>query len=135
VVAVRGWHSFAELEGWTAGNAAYEVKPRSVPKRLPKAISTDRVEAILDATGTGDEVTTLRDRALLELLYATGARVSEAIGTDVDDIALEPGSEAILLRGKGRKERVVPVGSLAAAAVGAYLSRARPELARRGKGN
>lgn len=134
VVAVRGWHRFAVAEGWTIDDAAIDVRPRSTPARLPKALSTDAVERLLDAAGMGEGLGPLRDKALLELLYASGARVSEAVGLDVDDIALEPGSESVLLRGKGRKERIVPIGHFAADAVNAYLVRARPSLASAGKG-
>ncbi|MFN3865242.1 MAG: site-specific tyrosine recombinase XerD [Demequina sp.] len=134
VVAVRGWHKFAVAEGWTRDNPSLDVKPRAVPKRLPKAISTDDVARILDQAGAGDGVAPVRDRALLELVYASGARISEAIGLDVDDVALAPGEQAVLLRGKGRKERVVPIGAYAADALDAYLVRARSALAQSGRG-
>lgn len=134
VVAIRGWHKFAVAEGWSAEDPSREVKPRAIPQRLPKAISADDVARILDHAGVGDSVAAVRDRALLELLYATGARVSEATGLDVDDVSLVPGEQAVLLRGKGRKERVVPVGGYAADALSAYLVRVRPALASAGKG-
>lgn len=134
VVAIRGWHKFAVAEGWSHDDPSREVKPRAIPQRLPKAISTDDVARILDQAGSGDGIAPLRDRALLELLYATGARVSEATGLDVDDVSLVPGEQAVLLRGKGRKERVVPVGEYAADALSAYLIRARPALAESGRG-
>ena len=134
VVAVRGWHRFGVAERWTTDDASLEVRPRATPQRLPKAISVAEVEAILEAASVGDGEVPLRDRALLELVYATGARISEAVGLAVDDVSLEPGAEAALLRGKGNKQRVVPLGSFAADAVGAYLVRARPALAQRGKG-
>ncbi|WP_062529460.1 site-specific tyrosine recombinase XerD [Demequina rhizosphaerae] len=134
VVAVRGWHRFAVLEGWTAGDPSAQVKPRAIPKRLPKAISTDEVDRILAQAGTGDGPAPLRDRALLELVYATGARISEAVGLDVDDVVLDRGEETVLLRGKGRKERIVPVGGYAVDALDAYLVRARGPLAQAGRG-
>ncbi len=134
VVAVRGWHRFAVAEGWTIDDASIDVKPRTAPARLPKALSTDAVEKLLEAAGVGEGLGPLRDKALLEVLYASGARVSEAIGLDVDDISLEAGAESVLLRGKGRKERIVPMGHFAADAVNAYLVRARPVLAAAGKG-
>ncbi len=134
VVAVRGWHRFGVAEGWTLDDPSLDVRPRAVPQRLPKAISTDDVERILVQASTGDGLGPLRDRALLELVYATGARISEAVGIDVDDVSLIPGEQAVLLRGKGRKERVVPVGAYAADAVDAYLVRARSAFAQGGKG-
>jgi integrase/recombinase XerD len=105
-------------------------------KRLPKAISVGEVTRILEAAGS-DSATGLRDRALLEFLYSTGARISEAVGLDVDDVSLEDtgGDPAIVrLFGKGSKERLVPLGSYGARAVGAYVVRGRPLLASKGKG-
>jgi integrase/recombinase XerD len=99
---------------------------------LPKALPVSDVERILDAAGVGDTPLALRDQAMLELLYGTGARISEAVGLDVDDLDLAAGE--VLLRGKGGKERVVPVGSYASAAVSAYQVRARPALASGGRG-
>lgn len=134
VVSVRGWHRFAAAEGWVGADVSREVKPRAVPQRLPKAISTAEVAAILEAASVGDGVALLRDRALLELLYSSGARISEAVGLDVDDISLTPGEESVVLRGKGRKERQVPLGAYASDALNAYLVRARHGLAIRGTG-
>ena len=132
VVSVRGWHRFAVAEGWAQDDVSHTVRPRSIPQRLPKAISADHVAAILEAASVGEGPAPVRDRALLELVYATGARISEAVGLDVDDVSLEAESESALLRGKGRKERVVPLGAFAANALHAYLVRARPALAARG---
>ena len=106
-------------------------RPPALPKRLPKALSIDQVEQLL-AGCPGDGPAALRDRALLELLYSTGARISEAVGLDVDD--LDPRQRTVLLRGKGGKQRIVPVGRPALAAVEAYAVRARPALAARGRG-
>lgn len=134
VVALRGWHRFCALEGLTGADAASSVHPPAQPHRLPKAISTGDVERLLEAASSGDGPLPLRDRALLELLYSTGARISEAVGLDVDDLDLTPGHAAVRLRGKGSKERVVPVGSYAVDAVDAYFVRARPVLAAGGRG-
>jgi integrase/recombinase XerD len=134
VVAIRGWHRFLLAEGAAAVDPAREVHPPATAKRLPKAISIDAVERLLEAAQVGDGPIPLRDRALLELLYSTGARISEAVGLDVDDIDLTEHHGAVRLRGKGGKERVVPVGSYAAAAVDGYLVRARPALAGAGRG-
>ena len=131
VVAVRGLHKFCLREGITASDPAAAVRPPAPPKRLPKALSVDEVERVL-AQGKDPSVLDLRDAALLEFLYGTGARISEAVGLDVDELDLESG--AVRLLGKGSKERVVPVGSYAREAVSAYLVRGRPELVRRGRG-
>ncbi|NUU30755.1 site-specific tyrosine recombinase XerD [Arthrobacter sp. C9C5] len=137
VVAVRGLHKFWALEGVTPADPASDVHPPMPGKRLPKAITVDEVTRILEAAGT-DTATGLRDRALLEFLYSTGARISEAVGLDVDDISLqgddEPGPAIVRLFGKGSKERLVPLGSYGARALDAYLVRGRPLLAAKGKG-
>ena len=134
VVAVRGWHRFLVLDGATTDDAARAVRPPAQPKRLPKAISVQDVTRILDAAGLGDGPVPLRDRALLELVYGTGARISEAVGLAVDDLDLDPERASVRLFGKGRKERVVPVGSFAREAVEAYLVRGRPALSAGGRG-
>jgi integrase/recombinase XerD len=131
VVAVRGLHRFALREGWTAVDPAREVRPPVPARRLPKAISVSSVEALLAAPDV-DTPLGRRDRALLELLYGTGARISEAIGLDVDD--LDRAAGLVRLDGKGGKQRVVPVGSYAGRAVEDYLVRARPGLAAGGRG-
>ncbi|MDQ1632573.1 MAG: integrase/recombinase XerD [Frankiaceae bacterium] len=135
LVTVRGLHRFALREGEVMQDTARPVRPPSAPRRLPKALGVSEVEALLEATGATDAVgagpsgrvddpAALRARALLEVLYGTGARISEAVGLDVDDLDLTTGT--VLLRGKGSKERVVPVGSFARAAVSAWLVRGRP---------
>ncbi len=132
VVAVRGFHKFAVRDGLAEVDPAAAVKPPTPAKRLPKALPLSDVEAILDAAGAAGTTLALRDRALLEVLYGTGARISEAVGLDVDDLDLTDGT--VRLRGKGDKERIVPVGSYARAAVDAYLVRGRPELVSTGTG-
>ena len=117
VVAVRGFHRFALREGLSDDDPAHEVRPPQSPRRLPKAIPVADVELLLAAASADDGATGLRDRALLELLYGCGARISEAVGLDVDDLDLDRG--AVLLRGKGGKERLVPLGSYAREAVDA----------------
>ncbi|MEW2355104.1 site-specific tyrosine recombinase XerD [Spirillospora sp. NPDC029432] len=139
VVAVRGLHRFALREGLAGTDPARDVKPPTPPRRLPKAISIEDVERLLAAAGTGaegggdaDTARALRDRALLELLYGSGARISEAVGLDVDDLDLGEGFARIA--GKGGKTRVVPVGEYAGRAIDAYLVRARPVLSAAGRG-
>jgi integrase/recombinase XerD len=139
VIAVRGLHAFAAAQGLTGSDPARDVPPPSPPRRLPKAITVAEVERLLDAAGPapGDpsaDPRQLRDRALLEFLYGTGARISEATGLDVDELQLADGPHSaadplVRLIGKGGKHRVVPVGSYAARALEAYLVRARPGLA------
>lgn len=132
--SVRGWHAFLLEEGLVDRNVAAEQKPPRQAKRLPKAITIDEVERLLDACA-GDDPLMLRDRALLELLYATGARVSEAVGLAVDDVTGDDGgaAEVVRLFGKGRKQRLVPIGRFAREALDAYLVRSRPLLAPRGR--
>jgi integrase/recombinase XerD len=132
VVAVRGLHKFAYADGQVSSDVAREVKPPAPPRRLPKAISVDDVERLLDAADFDQTPLSVRDRALLEVLYGTGARISEAVGLDVDDIDLA--QKSVLLRGKGGKQRLVPLGSFAAKALSAYLVRIRPDLVRVGRG-
>ena len=132
VVAVRGFHRFLQLEGGSRTDPAREVRPPSAPQRLPKAISVHDVEQLLDAASFSGTPGSVRDRALLELLYGSGARISEAVGLDVDDLDVESG--LLRLRGKGSKERIVPIGSYAIEALRGYLVRVRPDLVRRGRG-
>jgi integrase/recombinase XerD len=127
--SVRGWHRFLAREGVAVADPSARLRPPKQPRRLPKALTIDQVERLL-AAPSADEPIGIRDRALLELLYATGARVSEAISLDVDDLAH---GDVLRLRGKGSKERIVPVGSFARAAVDAYLTRVRPALASSGR--
>ncbi|CAN5252809.1 site-specific tyrosine recombinase XerD [soil metagenome] len=135
VIAVRGLHKFATAEGVTAVDVARAVKPPTPGRRLPKSLTLDEVIALLEAAGgedTSDGPLTLRNRAMLELLYSTGARISEAVGLDIDDVDTQ--ARSVLLRGKGGKQRLVPIGRPAVAALDAYLVRGRPDLARRGRG-
>lgn len=134
IASVRSFHHFCLEEGLAPSNPAAEVSPPKLEQRLPKALTVDEVTRILEATDRTDTAG-LRDAALLELLYGTGARVSEVCDLDVDDIAaaLSEPDAGIRLIGKGRKERVVPLGSFAARAVSDYLVRARPALAQSAK--
>jgi integrase/recombinase XerD len=150
VIAVRGLHAFAVEQGLAALDPARDVPPPSPPRRLPKAITLTEVERLLAVSGPGPDAPSaepgpgslgalgaaagvdprlLRDRALLEFLYGTGARISEATGLDIDELQLDPADPVVRLIGKGGKHRVVPVGSYAARALEAYLVRARPALA------
>ncbi|MGI5237710.1 site-specific tyrosine recombinase XerD [Dactylosporangium sp. CA-139066] len=133
--AVRGLHRFALLEGLAPTDPSREVKPPSLPKRLPKALDVDQVGRLLavpaqSAAGPLE----LRDAALLEFLYGTGARISEAVGIAVDDLDLDARPGMAVLRGKGGKTRLVPMGSYARSSLDSYLVRARPALAANGTG-
>ena len=127
--AVKSLHRFAVDDGLAADNPATGVSPPQAGRRLPNALSIDQVQALLDAP----DVSTpggLRDEALLELLYGTGARITELVSLDVDDVThlTHDADAGLRLFGKGRKERVVPVGSYARAALDAWLVRGRPAM-------
>ncbi|MBV9320928.1 MAG: site-specific tyrosine recombinase XerD [Mycobacterium sp.] len=135
LIAVRGLHRFAAAEGFADVDVARAVKPPTPGRRLPKSLTVDQVLALLAGAGgdsPSDGPLTLRNRALLELLYSTGSRISEAVGLDVDDIDTQ--ARSVLLRGKGGKQRLVPIGRPAVEALDGYLVRGRPELGRRGRG-
>lgn len=135
LIAVRGLHRFAVAEGMVPADVARSVKPPTPGRRLPKSLTVDDVSALLAGAGgdsAADGPLTLRNRALLELLYSTGSRISEAVGLDLDDI--DVADRSVLLHGKGGKQRLVPVGRPAVAALEAYLVRGRPELVGRGRG-
>ena len=139
VIAVRGFHAFLAREGVTTSDPSRTVKPPTAAKRLPKAISLADVERLLAAVGAETPadigVLMMRDRALLELLYGTGARISELMDLHLDDVAqLSVHTPILRLRGKGQKERLVPVGKVALAALEAYLVRSRPVLVAGGQG-
>ncbi|MGI9007975.1 MAG: site-specific tyrosine recombinase XerD [Streptosporangiaceae bacterium] len=137
VVAVRGLHAFAVAEGLALADPARAIRPPPPPRRLPRAIPIPDVERLLQIPG--DAPAQRRDRALLELLYGTGARISEAVGLDIEDLDLtgQRGPDASLatvrLAGKGGRQRIVPAGRLAVAALEAYLVQGRPSLAAAGR--
>ncbi|MEV0203370.1 tyrosine-type recombinase/integrase, partial [Nonomuraea sp. NPDC050691] len=105
-------------------------RPPRQPRRLPKAIAVDQVERLIAASGPDGAPLTLRTRALLEVLYGTGARIDEAVGLAVDDLE----DDQVRLRGKGGRTRIVPLGRYARSALDAYLVRARPGLLAHGRG-
>lgn len=131
-VAIRQLHKYWELEGICVPNPAREIQPPAIGQSLPKAISIDQVTSILESVSI-ETPAGLRDRAILEFLYSTGARISEVVDLDVDDLHFAQDA-VVRLFGKGSKERVVPVGGYAQRAVSDYLVRARPSLAAKGKG-
>ncbi|MEW6935064.1 site-specific tyrosine recombinase XerD [Trueperella pyogenes] len=132
VTSVRKLHEFLVLEGRTASDPTVDLHPPKVGQRLPKAITVEQMAVLIEAASFADDAIALRDRALVEVLYGTGARVSEAVGLTGDDIDLD--GATIRLFGKGRKERILPLGQYAIAALEAYLVRGRPALAAKGAG-
>ncbi|MBX3194936.1 MAG: site-specific tyrosine recombinase XerD [Microbacteriaceae bacterium] len=132
ISSIRGFCAFLVDEGVLQVDPSEDLTAPKLPARLPKALTIEQVEALLAATD-GEEPAALRDKALLELLYATGARISEAVALNVDDLIGEDGTaEVVRLFGKGGKQRIVPVGSYARSAIDAYLVRARPVFSVRG---
>ena len=134
MAAVRGLHRFAHAEHLTSADPGADVRSPALPRRLPEALTVAEVEALIEAAGAPEGAVGLRDRALLEVLYGTGARISEAVGLAPDDLDLDSGTPSVRLLGKGDKERVLPLGRPAVAALQAYLVRARPQLAAVGRG-
>ncbi|KRO47877.1 MAG: recombinase XerC, partial [Microbacteriaceae bacterium BACL28 MAG-120531-bin53] len=137
LAAVRGFHKFLVLEDKRLDDPTSKLRPPKLAFRLPKALSQQQVLDLLTAAGPEPEekstdLLRLRDRAILELMYSTGARVSEVVGLDLDEI---DDSGLIRVRGKGSKERVVPLGGFAMRSLQAYLVRTRPYLAKKGGDN
>jgi integrase/recombinase XerD len=110
-----------------------EISSQRVARKLPKALSIDEITALINSSGALSRSNSLRDVAMLELLYSTGGRVSEIIGVNLNDLAKVRNDDEVIqtirLRGKGSKERIVPVGSFALQALDNYLVRLRPALA------
>lgn len=131
-VSVRTFHRFLLGEGISASDPAAHVRPPSIPLRLPKALTYEQVAELIVHAGDVETPEGLRNRVLVEILYGTGARISEAVGLDVDDVDLD--SRTLLVTGKGQKQRLLPLGDFAAEAVEAYLVRGRPTFATRGLG-
>ena len=118
LAAVRGLHRFLAEEGFADDDPSAEVEQRRLPSRLPKALEEEDVTALLEAAA-GDDPVALRDRAILELLYGTGMRVSELAGLSLADLGSDTG--LVRVTGKGDKERLVPVGRCAEAALEDWL--------------
>lgn len=127
LIVARGLHTFSVAEGVVDVDVAVEVTPPSTGQHLPETLSVDEVSGLIEAIPTETPVD-VRDRALLEMLYGTGARISEVISLNVDDVS--SAQEVIHLHGKGDKERIVPLGSHARQAIDGYLVRARPVLSK-----
>ena len=112
-----------------------DVQSRKIPLRLPKALTIAQITALIDGSVTDDQVISLRNKAILELLYSTGGRVSEIVGINMNDVSESNEVRVIKLRGKGGKERVVPMGSFAVKALDDYVVRVRPALLLKNTGN
>jgi integrase/recombinase XerD len=129
VISIRSYFTYLAKEH-KFNNPSSNFKPPKIGKRLPKALTIDQVMSMLNIAGT--DLISSRDKALVELLYATGARVSELINLNTLDISTADtqagATTTVKLKGKGGKERVVPIGSFAVAAVNDYLVRSRPSL-------
>jgi len=123
---LRSFYAFLVREGLAPGNPARAVVSPRRPKRLPEVLPEEEVAALVEAPGEGSDPVALRDRALLELLYASGLRVSELVGLDVDDVDLAEG--LVRVTGKRRKERIVPFGRAAGGALRRWLAEGRPAL-------
>ena len=130
---LRSFHRFLVAEGLATADPTGSVIAPGRAQRLPKALSIEQVTALIEATPL-DTPIGLRDRAILELMYATGARVSEAVDLVVDDVRDDAVLDVITLTGKGNKQRIVPVGQFARDALDAYLVRGRPALLAKGRG-
>lgn len=122
LAAVRGFHRYLLREGETRADPSEPIGTLRIPRALPKALSKEEVDGLLAAVPANGPAA-LRDRAMLELLYAAGLRISELTALDVDDVDLEIATVRCI--GKGSKERVVPIGRPAVEAIGAYITQAR----------
>jgi site-specific recombinase XerD len=131
LVAVRSFHRFCVDEGVTTADPSETVFSSRVPQGIPKALTEAEVEGLLGAV-IGDEPRAQRDRAILELLYGTGIRISELVGLDLYDVDLEDGMARVM--GKGSKERMVPVGRSARRVLQTYLADGRRAVPQRPRG-
>ena len=132
LAAIRGLHAFGVEEKRLENNVARGVPVPARNASIPKALTVDEVTALIEAIPSGEAATAiqLRDRALVEMLYSTGARITELLDLDVDDV--DSGDHTVIVHGKGNKERLVPLGSYALAALEAYVVQARPSLNKKG---
>ena len=128
---LRSFYGYLEREHGIH-NPMKDVESRKIPLRLPKALTVSEITQLIDSSVSEDNVISLRDRAILELLYSTGGRVSEIVGINLNDISTVESEfsevRVIKLRGKGSKERIVPMGSFSVKALDDYLVRVRPNL-------
>ncbi|MDZ7544482.1 tyrosine recombinase [Gardnerella piotii] len=128
IASIHEWNKFMLSNAQIASDPSAEVKAPKQAEHLPDVLSISEVERVIDAAGGfgSTDAVSLRDRALVEFLYATGARVSEAVGIKFEDIDLA--ESVVRLSGKGQKQRLVPIGKCAVRALRDYLDKARPIL-------
>lgn len=130
--AVKGFYRYASLE-FDIANPTLEIVSAKIARKLPKALSVEEVTKLIEAAKREGDATSLRDFAILELLYSSGGRVSEVVGVNTSDISISKTADGdvtvLKLRGKGSKERLVPLGKFAVAAIEDYFTRTRPALA------
>ena len=136
ISALKSFYKYLAQE-FSTNNPVSALASSKVPRRLPKALTIKEITSLIDSTKREGDPISLRDHAIIELLYGTGARVSEIVGIDINDFAqsdIEGNPITTLkLRGKGSKERIVPLGSFAKNALDEYLVRIRPNLLRKSK--
>jgi integrase/recombinase XerD len=128
---LRSFYAYLERDHG-AYNPMKDVLSRKIPLRLPKALTILQITQLIDASVVSDDIVSLRNKAILELLYSSGARVSEVVGLNLGDVIDMKRDDSLIriikLRGKGGKERVVPMGSYSLEALNDYLVRVRPSL-------
>ena len=136
--AVKGFYKYAQLE-FGISNPTLEIVSGKISRKLPKALSVDEITKLIESAKREGDPISLRDFAILELLYSSGARVSEIVGVNTTDISISQTSDGdvtvLKLRGKGSKERIVPLGKFAVAALEDYFTRTRPSLAEKNSKN
>jgi integrase/recombinase XerD len=127
ISTLRSFYGYLEREH-QLNNPMKDIESRKIPLRLPKALTIAQITSLIEASSSEDDIISLRNKAILELLYSTGGRVSEIVGLDLSDIFESNDVRVIKLRGKGGKERVVPMGSFSVKALNDYVVRVRPAL-------
>jgi len=130
IVTVRNLYKFIATNNHTV-NPLKDYSPPKIPKRLPKALKIAEIMALIEASKFGDDVISIRNSALIEVLYATGARVSEIVDLDISNVSEIANTTTLKLSGKGGKERVVPIGIYARNSLDQYLTLSRPVLVRK----
>ena len=127
ISTLRSFYGYLEREHQFV-NPMKDVESRKIPLRLPKALTIAQITSLIEGSSSEDDLISLRNKAILELLYSTGGRVSEIVGINLSDIFESNDVRVIKLRGKGGKERVVPMGSFSIKALDDYVVRVRPSL-------